>query len=223
MAAQFSIEKNGSTALTRALSRAYLSRARTHSRGNRGKAMKSLIDQPITSLKWEATRTGPEEFELTGNTGIYATLSFPGGSHILARVHTAENAWTLKHLGILTPVVTLREEGGQVNVAIFHPHALRHGELRFQDGGSYDWVWLHDDEGTGAFLDERGKPLVRLQAHAGRDAHASEGFERCEVTLSPNPASHSRSALLAAFGWYLLLFDHLKKRDAVVAETTLRL
>jgi hypothetical protein len=29
--------------------------------------------------------------------------------------------------------------------------------------------------------------------------------------------------LLAAFGWYLILFDRLREKEAVVAETSLRL
>ena len=185
--------------------------------------MKSLIGQPVTTLRWERNDVGPVDFELTGREGIYATLTFLEGKRSLARVRTAQGVWTLKHLGILAPSVTLREEGGRMNLATFHHHALRNGELRFEEGGSYDWVRLHDGEGAGAFLDEGGKPIVRLQAHEGRDAHSSEGFERCEVTLSPSLPSHSRSALLAAFGWYLILFNHLKKQDTVAAETTLRL
>ncbi len=185
--------------------------------------MKSLMDHPVTTLRWERNDLGPVDFELTGREGIYATLTFLEGNRSLARVRTDQGVWTLKHLGILTPTVTLRDEGGRVNLATFHYHALRNGDLRFEEGGSYDWVWLQDGEGAGAFLDEVGKPIVRLQAHEGRDAHSSGGFERCEVTLRPGLPSHSRSALLAAFGWYLILFDHLKKQDIVSAGTTLRL
>jgi hypothetical protein len=183
--------------------------------------MKSLIELPATSLRWERYEAGLADFELTGRAGIYGTLTFLEADRSLARVRSAQGVWTLKHRGILAPAVTLREEGEPVDLATYHPHALRHGELQFQDGGSYDWVWLREQEGTGVFLDEGGKPIVRLQAHGGRDAHATVGFNRCDVSLSPALPSHSRSALLAAFGWYLILYDHLKHRDGATAMTTL--
>jgi len=185
--------------------------------------MKSLIDHPTTTLRWLRSGFVPPDFELVGNEGVFATLAFLDDERTLARVRTADGSWTLKHLGILTPVVTLREEGGTTNLATFHPHALRHGSLQFHDGTAFDWAWLHEGEGGGAFLDQRGKPMIQLQAHSGRDLRSTRDLERCEVTLSPGLPTYSMSALLAALGWYLILFDHLKERDDVPAETALRL
>ncbi len=165
----------------------------------------------------------PPDFELLGTEGVFATLAFLDDKHTLARVRTAEGVWTLKHLGILTPVVTLRGLGDTTNLATFHPHALRHGKLQFHDGASFDWKWLHKGGPGGAFLDPDGKSLVRLQAPTGWNPEAGLDLEQCEVELTPALSTHLPSALLAAFGWYLILFDQMKERDAVVAETTLRL
>jgi hypothetical protein len=185
--------------------------------------MKSLVEHPATSLKWLKSGIAPPDFELLGADGVFATLAFLDEDRILARVRTAEGVWTLKHLGIMTPVVTLRELGGTTNLATFHPHALRHGKLQFLDGATFDWEWLHEAGPSGAFLDPGGKPLVRLHAHSGTDLKSTGDPEECEVDLIPGTSIRSRGALLAAFGWYLILFDHMKERDAVVAETSLRL
>lgn len=185
--------------------------------------MKSLVEHPAASLKWRRSGITPPDFELLGNQGVFATLAFLDDEHTLARVRTAEGVWTLKHLGIMTPIVTLRAEGGTTNLATFHPHALQHGKLQFLDGASFDWKWLHKGGPGGVFLDPGGEPMIRLHAHAGRDPDATMELEQCDVDLVSAHSTHWRSALLAAFGWYLILFDQMKERDAVGAETTLRL
>jgi hypothetical protein len=91
------------------------------------------------------------------------------------------------------------------------------------DGASFDWKWFHEGGPGGAFLDPEGEPLIRLQAPAGWAPNSAIELEQCDVKLTPALSTHLRSALLAAFGWYLILFDQMKERDAVVAETTLRL
>jgi len=185
--------------------------------------MKSLVAHPATSLKWRRSGINPPDFELLGTEGVFATIAFLDDKHTLARVRTAEGVWTLKHLGVLTPAVTLREVGGTTNLATFHPHALRHGKLQFLDGASFDWKWLHKGGPGGAFLDPEGESLVRLHPPTGWDPDSSAELEQCDVDLVPAFSTHLRSALLAAFGWYLILFDQMRERDAVVAETTLRL
>jgi len=185
--------------------------------------MKSLSDLPCTVLQWRRSGFTPPDFELLGQEGVFATLTFKDAEHTLARVRTAEGDWTLKHLGILNPVVTLREEAGTVNLATFHPHARRHGKLEFKDGAVFDWVWHHGAGTGGEFLDPAGRPLVRLRAQAGRDLGSPPDLEQCDVDLDLGPSIRYRHALLAAVGWYLVLFDHMKVRDEVAAETALRL
>ena len=185
--------------------------------------MRSLAELPITALAWKKGTAIPLSFKLHGNDGIYATLTFQNEERTLARVETDEGAWTLKHLGVMVPAVTLRAEGGTTNLAIFHPHALRHGKLQFADGVAYDWAWLHGDVPGGAFLDSEGLPLVRLHGFAGRGLRSTSDLQTCDVELGLLPTGRSRQALLAAIGWYLILFDHIKERDAVAAVTSLRL
>ncbi len=185
--------------------------------------MKSLVEHPAASLTWRRCGATPPDFELLGAGGVFATLAFLDDEHTLARVRTAEGLWTLKHLGVLAPAVTLREAGGTTNVATFHPHALRHGQLEFLDGATFDWKWLHRGEFGGAFLDPDGRTLVHLRASAGWEPRSSAELDQCQVDLAPAASTHPRSALLAAFGWYLMLFDQMREKNPVVAETSLRL
>jgi hypothetical protein len=185
--------------------------------------MKSLTLLPSGSLVWRRSGSNPPDFELLGTEGVYASLTFLDSGRQLARVRTAEGTWTFKHLGILAPIITLREEGSQTNLATFHPHALRHGKLEFQDGAAFDWAWLHETDPGGAFLDPSGSPLVHLRAPMGRDLPSPPDLETCSVDLSGAPAAHYRQALLAAMGWFLILLDHMRAQDAAAAETALRL
>jgi len=185
--------------------------------------MKSLTLLPCAILTWRRSASTPPDFELQGAPGVYATLTFLDEGKSLARIRTAEGTWTLKHLGLLNPVVTLREEGSPVNLATFHPRALRHGKLEFLDGAVFDWAWLHQLSPGGAFLDGAGRPLVHLQAHLGRNLSSPPEVEACEVDLDLTGAAHYRQALLAALGWYLIQLDHLKTQDEAAAETALRL
>jgi hypothetical protein len=184
--------------------------------------MKSLTESSTSTLEWQRGATRPLGFDLRTDEGVFATLVFLDDENILARVETAEGTWTLKHLGVLNPVVTLREEGGTANLATFHPHAFRHGRLEFQDGAVFGWTW--DPAGPGGtFSDQGGMPLVRLHARIGRDLTSPPGLEHGDVELNSAHSMRFRHAVLAAFGWYLILFDHLKERDAVAAETALRM
>lgn len=186
--------------------------------------MKSLTLSPCAMLTWRRSGVATPDFALEGTEGTYATLAFLDEERSLARLRTAEGTWTVKHLGLLNPVVTLREEGSPVNLATFHPHAFRHGKLVFLDGAAFDWAWILDAGPGGAFLDNTGRPLVHLQAHPGRDLDSAPGeLETCDVDLDLSGAAHYRQALLAGLGWYLLQLDHLKVRDEAAAETALRL
>jgi hypothetical protein len=185
--------------------------------------MRSLTECSTNTLEWRRMDTSPLGFELRSEEGSFATLTFLDDACILARVETAEGTWTLKHLGVMNPVVTLREEGGKVNLATFHAHAFRQGKLEFLDGAAFDWTWQPGPGSGGTFADPGGMPLVRLHARMGRDLTSPPGIEHGDVDLNSAHSVRFRHAVLAAFGWYLILFDHLKERDAAAAETALRM
>jgi hypothetical protein len=183
--------------------------------------MKSLTDMKPALLEWRMEGGLPMSFKLCAEDGIAAVLVFPDRLDTLARVETAEGSWTLKHLGVLNPVVTLREDGKKTNLAVFHPHAFRHGKLEFADGAVFDWTTLHDDEPGGAFLDIEGMPMVRLHARPPLKPLVRAGLESGMVELGQAPKARWRHGVLAAIGWYLLLIDQLKEHPEHAAEASL--
>jgi len=185
--------------------------------------MRSLSEHPTTSLHWRNSGFNPPDYELLGSPGVYATLTFLNEEHTLARIKTLDGNWTLKHLGLLNPVVTLRQEGGKTNLATFHPHAFRTGVLSFQDGTAFDWAWLHSARPGGSFRDKECKASVHLHVPPAGIPAPTVDYSQCEVALGSAPPADSRSILLAAMGWYLLLFDHLKERDRAHPEAALEL
>ncbi|MBI4913693.1 MAG: hypothetical protein HY823_13230 [Acidobacteria bacterium] len=184
--------------------------------------MKSLTDLKAVLLAWHPDGKA-EAFELRAKEDSVARLEFLDKVNGLARIETAEGAWTLRHMGLMAPLVTLREEGSHENLAVFHPHALRHGRLQFKDGTDFHWSWLQDLRPGGVFMDPEGMPLVRI--HAIRDAWraGSRGSGLGEVELGLTPRKPWHHALLAAVGWYLLLYDQLKEQDEHAAELSLRI
>ena len=138
--------------------------------------MKAISGIPASTLVWRRDDSHHPDFELRMDNEVVATLALQDETLSLARVETAEGSWTLKHLGLLAPVVTLRSAGAATNLAVFRPHALRHGKLQFQDGVTLDWVWIQESRPGGAFLAADGVPLVRLHPHVGRDLNAAPGL-----------------------------------------------
>ncbi|HJW73950.1 MAG TPA: hypothetical protein VJ486_14085 [Geothrix sp.] len=189
--------------------------------------MKSLTDLPVVTLDWRTSGAPAPGFELHSNLGVVATLTFLDEAQDLARIETAEGTWTFKHAGLLNALVTIREEGSHADLAVFHPSSLGHGKLEFADGARFDWVGLPGNtagtESGGAFVDHEGMPYLRIHAHSTRTEKTPTLPYYGEVELGTPPKARWRHGLLAAFGWYLLVTEHLMGRQAIAAETCLRL
>jgi len=183
--------------------------------------MISLTEQKSVLLEWRREEGQDLAYRLHTEEGIAASLAFPNRNDTLARVETAEGTWTLKHLGVLNPVVTLREEGRRTNLAIFHPHAFRHGKLEFLDGALFDWITLHDEEPGGTFVDIEGKPMVRIHSRPPLTLIPGGGLVSGMVELGQAPRARWRHGVLAAMAWYLLLIDQWKEHPEHAAETSL--
>ena len=183
--------------------------------------MKSLLNMKPTLMEWRR-RAGPGlAYDLHTAEGIAASLVFPDRGSTLARVETAEGTWTIMHPDLLNPVTTVRVAGATDNLALFHPHALRHGSLEFSDGVAYDWAALDGTPAGGAFLSQAGTPLVRLHPRLGLEP--IQDLESGMVELGHSPQQGWRHGILAALGWYLLVLDHFKENPEHAAEFSLRL
>lgn len=185
--------------------------------------MKSLTEMKSALLEWHREEDLPLAYRLSGDGGVVASLAFPDASDTLAVLKTAEGSWTIKHLGLLNPITTLRESGQKANLAVFHSHALRHDKLEFADGAVFDWIALHDHKPGGAFLDIEGKPMVRIHGVPPPEPADDADLESGLVELGQAPVTPGRHAILVAMGWYLLLLDHFKENPEHAAEMSMRL
>jgi len=185
--------------------------------------MKSITEMKSGLLEWRRDEGLPFAYKLYGEDGVVASLVFPDSTDTLAQLETAEGSWTLKHLGLLNPITTLREMGDKKNIAVFHPHALRHDKLEFTDGAVFDWITLHDHEPGGAFLDIEGKPMVRIHGLPIPRPETGADLESGLVELGQPPVARWRHAILAAMGWYNLLLEHFKENPVHAAEMSLRM
>ncbi len=185
--------------------------------------MKSLTEMKSALLEWRRQEDLPMAYKLTGEDGVVASLVFPDSTDTLALLETAEGSWTIKHLGLLNPIITLREAGKKTNLAVFHPHALRHDKLEFGDGAVFDWITLHDHKPGGAFLDFQGKPMVRIHGLPVMEPAAVADLESGLVELGQPPVARWRHAILTALGWYILLLDHFKENPVHAAEMSMRM
>lgn len=185
--------------------------------------MQSITEMKTGLLEWRREEGLPFAYKLYGKDGVVASLVFPDSTDTLAQLETAEGNWTIKHLGLLNPITTLREAGEKTNIAVFHPHALRHDKLEFADGAVFDWVALHDHEPGGAFLNIEGKSMVRIHGLPLHIPSTGADLDSGLVELGQPPVSRWRHAILAAMGWYTLQLDHFKENPVHAAEMSMRM
>ena len=187
--------------------------------------MTALTRIQSTPLAWHQEDGVPPSYTLCGQDGPVATLKFLPGQNTLARVETAEGAWTLLHRAFPAGTVTLREPGSRVDLATYHPHPFGQGDLTFLPGDSFRWLPLEGIEAGGTFLEVEGMPLVRLTVMPDRShrLHVPGGTAVGAVEALPPHHHQAGPALLAAFGWYLLQLEAIKEHPTCAAETSLRL
>jgi hypothetical protein len=89
-------------------------------------------------LAWQAERGG-RAFALRSGDAVAATLAFEKASGSLATARTARGAWTFKRAGFLQPRVTVREAGGELDLAVFVPTWTGSGEVEFRSGTRVHW------------------------------------------------------------------------------------
>jgi len=186
--------------------------------------MSALTRLETTPLTWQRTAGIRPSFALHAMDGIVATLAFLPVDGLLARVETADGAWTLKQRGFPVDTVTLREVSSRVDLATFHPHPLGHGKLVFLSGDTLDWVRLGDHEAGGAFLDADGMTLVRTTLVPDRSHRMiPDTTQVATVEVGFPHRAQVESALLAALAWFVLQVEAKLEQPARAAEMSLRM
>lgn len=176
--------------------------------------MKSILDTTTTALEWKEPIAGDLHFELWADGDLLATMVFATPSLDGATVRTTEGDWTLRRSGFLKHAILLREEGSDVDLALFHRGLLGGGHLRFTNDVTFHWRHEGLASAVWSFVSDGGEVLVSLKLEPREELGPGSRKVQAEVQVTPEGHFLPRLPLLAAMGWYLMLLH----RQEVVAE-----
>lgn len=176
-----------------------------------------MISLPLSSsasLEWTQPKTFQNRYELRSGENLVATLEFPKAFGSLANAIAADGRWTFKRVGFFNTRITVRLEGQEDELAVYHPKWTgTEGRLQFASGEAYTWkvanfwatqfVWLSSDQQVILF-----RPGVE-------DSEISDWFKtQARVEIQPEAGMVKHLSLLVLLGWYLMI---LKQQDDVAA------
>jgi hypothetical protein len=172
-----------------------------------------------TPLEWVQPKTFQNRYELRSGDSLFASLEFPKVFGSLANAVSAEERWSFKRVGFFSTRITVRKEGEETDLAVYHPKWTgTEGSLQFASGAVYTWkvanfwatqfVWL------------AGEQQIILFRPGVEDSSMSDWFKtQARVEILPAASGVKESSLLILLGWYLMI---LKQEDdaAATASTT---
>jgi hypothetical protein len=165
--------------------------------------MPKLEESIGTELRWVQPHALQREFELRAGEDTVATLMFRSTFGSLAAAQAGERRWTFKRVGFWRSHVTVRVEGQDTDLAVYHNNTwTAGGTLVFADGRAYranSNFW----QTTFQFSNASDQALVRFTKVGGM-FHLS-----CDVQVEPAGATLTELPWLVALGCYLVV----KMRD----------
>ena len=165
----------------------------------------------LNGLEWRQPAAFSRTYELKSGDSVLAGLAFQKVFGTLARAWTAGAAWTFKRAGFLTPVVTVRAEGSETDIATYHPNWTGNkGLLQLPGGERMEFRTTSFWAGEWALHDAQGAEVLRFHnkglLHHGANVEVSEvGKARADI------------ALLLALCWYILVL-HMQDSPAVAVS-----
>jgi hypothetical protein len=167
--------------------------------------MRRIDDRSGNTLHWVQPRAMSRQFELRQDGDVVATLKFGTSNGSLARVETADGAYTFKRVGFFRPEVTIRRAGAGEDLGRFSPSwngggtvALADGVYGFKCSSFWASLWTMSRAG--------GEPAVSFKLNSGLLKLGAQ------VTFGAPCAGR---ALLALLGGYLMV---LMADDAAVTR-----
>jgi len=120
-------------------------------------------------LEWKQPQVMRRFFTLTGESGEIASLRFE--SMTKATGECAGGKWTFKRTGFLSPKITVRAAGSDVDLAVFTPSWMGSGSVVFATGARYIlrstnfWrtEWTFETEDGRALATLSGRPHLFKQ------------------------------------------------------------
>jgi hypothetical protein len=153
-------------------------------------------------LKWVQPKMMKMSYELLDGDEVLATVEFRSAFGSLATATSADGVWTFKRTGFFRPLVTVRKEGSEKDVATFRDSTWKQGgTLELSDGRRYlastnFWSTKYD------ISSESGEPLISFERIGGL-FHMST-----EVRIHAEAAHKPELPWMVMLGWYLIVLMH---------------
>jgi hypothetical protein len=163
------------------------------------------------SLKWAQPKAMKMFYQLLDGEEEVATLEFRSMFGTLATGQSADGTWTFKRTGVFHPVVTVRREGSDKDIAEFKNNTWKSGgTLTMPDGRTYlastnFWATNFD------ISTESGEALISFKRIAGL-LHLS-----MEMIVHGSAAHKPELPWMAMLGLYLIV---MMQRDHAAAAAT---
>jgi hypothetical protein len=153
-------------------------------------------------LKWTQPKMMKMSYQLLDGEEELATMEFRSMFGSLATGRSADGVWTFKRTGFFNPVVTVRVEGSEKDIATFKNNTWQDGgTLALMDGRTYRAstnFWMT----TYMIANESDEALV-LFKRVGGLLHMST-----EVEIQPVAAHKPELPWMVMLGWYLIVLMH---------------
>lgn len=154
--------------------------------------MRAMNAVPTRELTWKQPSKRQRTYLLVAEDQVVATIHWVRGS--LAEAESAEGRWTFKRAGFLRPRVTVRTEGSETDLAVFHSTWDGGGTLEFRDGRRYSWSNTNRMHTAWVWTGQSGAELLR--------------FKGKSMQIESAGATTPGISLLALLSWYLNIMNN---------------
>ena len=171
-----------------------------------------------TPLYWVQPRAMHRSFELHSQDGKnVGSLRFEKALGTSARGDSLHGAWTFKRVGFLSTRVTVRKDGSDDDIAVFHPKTLGGGFVQ-AFGRTLEWKQANFWGTQWSFLESDDTPLVLFKPGAETEGISNLFKTQSIVELTTKPKDPAELSLLILLGWYLIV---MTKEDSSGADVAL--
>lgn len=176
--------------------------------------MKSLSELGTAELYWMQP-TLKRSFELRAEDDLFATLMFKTAFGSLATAKSTTGTWTFKRVGFFKPQVTVRAQGAENDLMVYHPKwSGAEGVLEFADGETYVWKLANFWATQYQIVNAGGDPLISYISKIDNPSDLLK--DQARVDIAPEAQINDKLALLLQIGWYLIV---LQQEDVIATAT----
>jgi hypothetical protein len=170
--------------------------------------MRSIATLQTDLLTWMPVSR--RSFQLAAGDDLVATLDWATAMGSLASGEAADGSWTFKRVGFFRPAITVRDPGGQRDLAVMRKIKGEGLVLEFAGGPRFIWDRTRDRRREMAFFDGSSRRVISFLPRTKR----FKSF--AEVTLSAGARELREISVLALIGWYRMVLEQEDEEAMVI-------